>query len=98
MRERILQTNSRLLRAVKSWENSLKILQFGQIVIHDIRIAGIVLQVILVVILSWIKGLEGLHLCHQRPGLDLGAIELRDVSLRDPLLLFIGKKNHRAIL
>src|SRR6266849_2424426 len=83
---------------VEFGEISFQCFQFGQVVVNDIRIIRIVLEVVLMVAFRRVKGLKRLYLRHDFPGIDFRSIELRDIRLSNPLLFFVGVKNHGAIL
>jgi len=56
------------------------------------------LRIILVIPLRRIKRLQRRHLRGNLPMKSFGLVELRNISLRNFLLLVIAVKNHRAVL
>ena len=86
------------LGLIKIRKNFFQIFQFGQVVVDDVGIIGIVLEVVLVVALSGVESLEGLNFCDDGPGVNLRSVKLRDVSLGDALLFLAGVKNRGAVL
>src|SRR5260370_10881477 len=79
-------------------ENLFQIFQFGQVVVNDIGIIGIVLDIVLMVTLSRVERLEGLNFCDDGARIHVCNIKLRDVGLSDALLFFAGVKNRGAVL
>src|SRR5258708_20439014 len=79
-------------------ENLFQIFQFGQVVVNDIGIIGIVLEVVLMVTLSLVESLEGLNFCDDGARVHLCNIKLRDVGLSDAFLFFAVLKNRVAVL
>src|SRR6266852_1182370 len=90
--------NLRVLRMIEARKILFQIFQFGKVVVDDVRIVGIILEVILMVVLGGIESLEGLDLRDDRPGVDLCSVELRDVGLRDALLLRAAVEDRGAVL
>src|SRR5712692_4346227 len=86
------------LPLIEARKNFFQVFQFGQIVVDDVRIIGIVFEVVLMVALSAVESLEGLNSCDDGPRIHSGRIELRDVGLSDTLLLLAGVKDHGAVL
>src|SRR5882672_4731153 len=73
-------------------------LQFGKIVVYDIRLISVRLQIVLVIFFSAKESLEGHHLGHNLARIDFGRIELPDVRGRNPLLFLVGIENCRTVL
>jgi len=55
-------------------------------------------RIVLMVGFRRIKLLQRHHLRHNRPRKHLGLVELRDVSLRNPLLLLTAIEDYRPVL
>ncbi len=87
-----------VLGPVEAWKIFFQVLQFGQVVVDDIGIIGIVLEEILVIVFRGIECLERLRLRDDGPGIDFGGIELRDVGLSDAFLVRAGIENQGTIL
>src|ERR1700682_5300460 len=79
-------------------ENLLQVLDLGNVVIGNIGLVGVQRQIVLVIGLRRIKSFQRTHLGHDRLLVDLGGVELRDIGLRDLLLLIVGREDRRAIL
>ena len=73
-------------------------LQLGKIVVYDIRLIRVRLQIVLVILLSAKKSLEGRNLGHNLARIDFGRIELPDICGSDALLLLVGIENGGAVL
>ena len=73
-------------------------LDLGQIVDDDVRVAGIPCQEVLMVILGRVEGPIGLDLRDDRRVEDACLIELSDIALGDPRLLRIRREDRRSIL
>src|ERR1019366_7077429 len=69
-----------------------------QIVVLDVRVVRMKRGVVLVVRFRRIKRLQRDHLGHDRMREDFGLVQLRDVGLRNPLLLIAAVEDHGAIL
>src|SRR5258706_14753000 len=89
---------TRVLRLIDVWKILFQIFQFGQVIVDDVRIIGIVLEEILMVALGGIESLEGLDFRDDGPGVDLRGVELRDIGLSYALLLCTGVENRGAVL
>src|SRR5207245_11310926 len=85
----IRKKNALALTPAKVWKTLFKIFQFGQVVVDDIGIFGIVLQIVLVVALGLVKCLERLDFCDNLPRINFRGVQLRYVSLSDTLLIFV---------
>src|SRR6267378_1206919 len=73
-------------------------LQFGKIVVYDIRLISVRLQIVLVIFFSAKESLEGHYLRHNLARIDFGRINLPDVRGRNPLLFLVGIENCRTVL
>src|SRR2546427_11856157 len=71
---------------------------FGRIVVHDVRVVGMVCGVVLMVALWGKEGFQGGVLSHDGARKNLGLFGLLYVCLGDPLLLFAAIENGRPIL
>src|SRR5260370_36254585 len=86
-----------LLRLIKAWKILFQIFQFGQVVVDDVGIIGIVLEEILMVALGGVESLEGLDFCDDGPRVYLRGAKLRDIGLSDTFLLRAGIENCRSV-
>src|SRR5436309_7160776 len=75
-----------------------KVFHLGQIVHPDVWAVEMMCEVVLMVAFSFVKTGQADHLRHDWPLEYFGLIELSDVSLRDPFLLFVCDKDGRSIL
>src|SRR5579871_1628805 len=80
------------------WKLLTQTIEFGQIVVDDIRIVWMEREIVLVIILSWVKGLERRNHRDNLSVKNLRLIQLAYISLGDALLIIGGKKDGRAIL
>jgi hypothetical protein len=55
-------------------------------------------QVVLVIVLGFVELLQRRYLRHDLVREDFGAVQLRDVAFRDPLLFVVRVKDRRAVL
>src|SRR5260370_15927627 len=94
----VSRTEGFALRLIEARKILFQIFQLGQIVVNDVRILGIVFQIILVVALGGVKYLEWLDLCDDLSGVNFRGIELCDIGLSDALLIFIGVEDRGTIL
>src|SRR5258705_6368929 len=79
-------------------ENLLQVLDLLNVVIGNIGLVRVQRQVILMIGLRRIERFQRPDLGHDRLPEDLGGIELRDIGLRNLLLLVTGGEDRRAIL
>jgi hypothetical protein len=69
-----------------------------RVVIDDVGLVRVQCRVILMVGFRRIKGLQRHYLGHDGAGEHFGFVELRDVGLRNLLLLLVAIENHRPVL
>jgi len=83
-------SSSPLLSLIKVRKLLLKMRDLGSIVNHDVGLIGMHFEIVLVISLSRIKGLQRRHLGHDRPGKSFSLVELRDIGLGNALLLVVA--------
>jgi hypothetical protein len=86
--------NEDRIRAIDIGEEMLQVLDFRQVVVHDVGMAGVSRQEVLMVILSRIEFPIRLDLGNDRRIEDARLVELGDIGLGDPRLLgasLVGK-------
>src|SRR6185437_1444360 len=72
--------------------------QFGEIVVHDVRVGGVSFDKVLMILFGRVKRLKWDHLSHNRMPEHMSLIELLDVSLGHLLLLGAYVEDCRTIL
>src|SRR6267154_2005826 len=73
-------------------------IQFGKIVVYDIRLIRVRLQIVLVIFFRAKESLERRNLGHNLARINFGHIELPDVCGSDALLLLVRIENGGAVL
>ncbi len=83
---------------VQFWKCSFEILDLGNVVSRYVGSAGIMEQVVLVIVLCGIEAVQGIYAGDDGPGKSMSLAQLTDVRLGDLLLPVIGIKDGGAIL
>ena len=91
-------SNTILVVAIKLRVFVLQVGEFWQVVDHDVGLVGMVLEVVLVVILGGVEGLERDDLGDDELRINFCRVELRNVGFGDFLLLLVRIEDGRAIL
>jgi hypothetical protein len=89
---------AKLIGAVETWKFFLQPFQFGQIVEDNVGVAGIFLQVILMIVLGGIERFERNNFRNDGARIDSSGIQLGDVVIGDAFLFVVRIKNGGAIL
>jgi len=87
-----------LFRYVQVGKLPAQVLNLGRVVVEDVRLIRMQCGVVLVIGLSRIERLQRHDLGHDGAREHFRCVELRDVSLCNPLLLVVAVENRRAIL
>ena len=86
------------LPAIEIRKRALEILDLRNVVHRDVGLRRIVDQIILMVALRRIKSFQRIYAGDNRARKRMGAIQLRDVSFGNALLILIGIENGGSIL
>src|SRR5437867_6253965 len=78
-----------LLSLEQVWKLLSEVVDLRQIVVHDVRLIGMLGEIILMVVLGFVESFQRNHLCHNRTSEDFRSIELIDVGIGDTLLLVV---------